>query len=55
LISLEFFGVTDGARTHDNRNHNPVKGTFIDVDQHSQNYIIRYKSIACILSVALLH
>jgi hypothetical protein len=23
LISLEFFGVTDGARTHDNRNHNP--------------------------------
>jgi hypothetical protein len=21
--SLEFVGVTDGARTHDNRNHNP--------------------------------
>ena len=23
LISLVFFGVADGARTHDNRNHNP--------------------------------
>ncbi len=23
LISFEFFGVADGARTHDNRNHNP--------------------------------
>ena len=23
LIYCTFFGVTDGARTHDNRNHNP--------------------------------
>ncbi|VVD28310.1 protein of unknown function [Paraburkholderia dioscoreae] len=23
-LPLEFFGVADGARTHDNRNHNPV-------------------------------
>jgi hypothetical protein len=23
LISMQFFGVADGARTHDNRNHNP--------------------------------
>ncbi len=23
LISFEFFGVADGTRTHDNRNHNP--------------------------------
>jgi len=23
MEGLEFFGVADGARTHDNRNHNP--------------------------------
>jgi hypothetical protein len=29
LQAFEVFGVADGARTHDNRNHNPVRASSI--------------------------
>jgi hypothetical protein len=43
---LGFFitGVADGARTHDNRNHNPAKWLFIGFDQSTKKQALYLKA-----------